>query len=413
MEAAYERIVRARPSQQQPGEEEEEEEEDALLWRRWLWGCDCNALPLEQCCDMNEMHALGVLVCLRERTRPVSLFKRPLNEETVGGLSVLHLHVETPVCALSLRELLDQLECLQLNWGPALSDWGPDTALKVLRALMARLGGIAHRAFPVGGQVLDDTQHVTPLPAAVAAGLGVVSRKSLRQALCVLFALLRVRDVVARAMPVPRATPAEVAEVVQAMRQHHAEASMDTFNTLQQMLYLAPGQRLAYRMNFAGMYNDVSQVVYFHHPRYCRKAQLELPQIPRSPMHMVPLIMQLLPQIGIGYEDDSLVPGLTTTTTAAASAQAEPDWLWLGCCGTIFLVDVRRRIVYHHEEEEEEEGEHEGRGGMSHLVAHYLRATAQTIAAAEAGGGGGGSASAALLAHMVTPCSHVSLLASS
>jgi hypothetical protein len=35
---------------------------------------------------------------------------------------------------------------------------------------------------------------------------------------------------------------------------------MDFYNVLQQMVTLAPGLRLVYRTNFAGMYNDISQV---------------------------------------------------------------------------------------------------------------------------------------------------------
>ena len=44
------------------------------------------------------------------------------------------------------------------------------------------------------------------------------------------------------------------------MKQHHVESSLDFFNELQQMISLAPGLRLVYRTNFAGMYNDISQV---------------------------------------------------------------------------------------------------------------------------------------------------------
>ena len=44
------------------------------------------------------------------------------------------------------------------------------------------------------------------------------------------------------------------------LKQHHVESSMDFFTELQQMISLAPGMRLVYRTNFAGMYNDISQV---------------------------------------------------------------------------------------------------------------------------------------------------------
>ena len=43
------------------------------------------------------------------------------------------------------------------------------------------------------------------------------------------------------------------------LKQHHVESSMDFFNELQQIITLAPGMRLVYRTNFAGMYNDISQ----------------------------------------------------------------------------------------------------------------------------------------------------------
>ena len=253
MEAIYERLSQW------------DEATRTMLWDRWLWDCNCNAPPIEQCYDLNEMHALGLLVCLGEHVQPGALYAECLDDETVGGPDVLHLHPKTPIRSLSLRELLDQIECLQLNWGPALGDWGPAKARVVLCALMARLGEIAHHAYPIGKRVLDDMQHVTPLPEEP---LGVMSRKSLRQTICVLFVLCRVCAIVERAKHTPVMPQARVDEAVNALRKHHIEASIDTFNLLQQMMYLAPGQRLAYRTHFSGMYNCVSQVIFYHHPRH-------------------------------------------------------------------------------------------------------------------------------------------------
>jgi hypothetical protein len=382
------------------------------LWERWLWESDCTAPPLERCFDMNEMHMLGVLVCVGEWHHPVSLYARGecIAPETTGGgdaITVIHLHPHTPVARLSVRETLDQIECLQLHWGPVLSECGHATALQLLRGLMARLGELASHAYPMeldgvvateaeaaaaadrakkkGGvapppmkKVLDDPQHATPLPAAMKATaarrmtddddeeeededeeddddddddvgcLGLLSRKSLRQSICVLLALLRVHCIVSRAVEAPPASAAEERDVVGALRQHHIEASMDIFNDLQQMVHLAPGQRLAYRTAFHGMYNHVSQVVYFHHPRFCRGAQLDLARIPSSPLHMVPLVMQLLPEITLAYDDDAHVPGLTPpshTNTDKEGAPADDaaggrkkGWHWLVCCGAFFLV---------------------------------------------------------------------------
>jgi len=304
-------------------------------------------------------------------------YTQPIGPE--GPLPILYLHPTQPVSSLSLRETLDQLECMQLHWGPVLAECGHSEALAMVRALMARLGELAQNAYPLTRQemeehdellpavVLDDPQHITPLPATMdtVLPLAVMSHKSLRQAVCVLFALLRVHHIVSSSIGIESGGGGERAVVV-ALRTHHIEASQDFFDTLQQMVHLAPGQRLAYRTQFSGMYNSVSQVVYFHNPRFCRQPQLELSQLPASPMHMLPLVMQLLPELPLCYDDDSVLPGLTSS--------APPKWAWLASCGRFFLLDNGGRMLWAPE--------------LAPLVAHYLRATGQSISAADDGGDG-------------------------
>ena len=332
---------------------------DALR-KRWLWECNPNAKPLDACHDMNEMHALGILVCLGEHTRasPI-LYRTPWNAESIGGPAILHLHPSTPPADLSVRALLDQLECMQLHWGPTLAEWGPALARCALCALMARLGDIAHHAFSTssdGDSVLDDPQHTTP----VNTELSVISRGSLRHAVCVFFILQRICDLVERAQPVPETPQRAIDRVHGALRQHHTESSIDTFNLLQQMMHIAPAQRLTYRARFAGMYNDVSQVVYFHHPRFQRKPQVALARIPDEPMHMLPLITQLLPELPIVYDDDNGAP----------LPPSAGDWAWLVCCSAIFLVQRAGQG---------DDYKLWGASKLGPLVAYYLQATGKSI----------------------------------
>ena len=105
------------------------------------------------------------------------------------------------------------------------------------------------------------------------------------------------------------------------------------------------------------------QVVYFHNPRFCRQPQLELARIPSSPMHMLPLIMQLLPEIPLCYDDDTKIPGL--------AGGAPPRWAWLAACGRFFLVDPAGGLLWAPE--------------LATLVAHYLQATGTSIGAADVG----------------------------
>ena len=340
----------------------------AALWNEWLWGCDCNASPMERLFDFNEMHGLGLLVCLYERRGcDAACYNAPT--ALPGGPSVVHLFPDRPVGSLSIRETMDQLECLQLHWGPVLLHrTDDDEPLRALRVLMARLGELAHHAYPIGGE-LDDPQHITQLPLCSSQHnnndeeevFGIVSRKTLRQAICILLALCRVHAIAIKAsLPDPAAVVRFRTPILRSLRMHHVESSQDLFDTLQQMVYLAPGQRLAYRTLFSGMYNSVSQVVYFHHPRFSRQPQFPtLAQIPSSAMHMLPLITQLLPDIEIFYDDDTHVPLFTTTSSSTTI-----KWAWLVACGAFFLVDVERDLVLAPAPECDQP--------LLPLVAHYL-----------------------------------------
>jgi hypothetical protein len=104
---------------------------------------------------MNLRHVLGVLCCLEEARVPHTPFF--IGKAMLPHTPVVHLYPDVPIASLTLRQLLDQLECLQLHWGPVLSglmmtaekDAGaanrPDL---LLRALMARLGEIAGYSKP-------------------------------------------------------------------------------------------------------------------------------------------------------------------------------------------------------------------------------------------------------------------------
>ena len=290
------------------------EQETARVWQEWLWESDCNAPPSELCCDMNRMHGLGVLCCVNLSKLPTEPKGLP---ELLPLLPAIHLHGSKPICEFSLRELMDQLECMQLHWGQIVGDIAP------LHAIMARLGSIVSHAFattkPEDGYenvVLDDPQHTTVMPQQQ---MSIISRKSLRQMICVLLGLARVQDIVQRSVVIP---PQCVQSVVKAFKQHHIEASMDFFNGLQQMMRLAPGMRLVYRTNFAGMYNDVSQVIYFHFPKFARQPQRPLADVPKHSLNLLPLIRELLPDVPVSYDDDSTRP---------------KGYSWLISCGAVFL----------------------------------------------------------------------------
>lgn len=377
------------------------------VWNKWLWGTNGNALPLEQCWDMNEMHIWGILCSIRESVVLSSNAITYTTSEIIPleeypELSMIHLHTTKPINDYSLRELLDQLECLQLNWGKiigALLDNDQiELSLHLLKASMARLGFMARHAFQTEGIILDDVQYVTPLPnlkiknathgtttsteELTVLSYGVISRKTLRQSICIFFALFRVQFVVGNTDFITGEPDDQIERVIHAIKQHHIESSMDFFNVFQQMVYLAPGMRLVYRTNFTGMYNDVSQVIYFHYPRFCRQPQLPLKDIPGSNIHLLPLLLQLIPDIPVFYDDDTYILGLTHPrlkiqaknqdgcSSSSSNADetlpssdnsltsillpAAPDdnlslnslceWGWLVSCGEVFLIQLMKNF---------------------------------------------------------------------
>jgi len=145
----------------------------------------------------------------------------------------------------------------QLHWGQVLGHCAPDQVEAVLDALLARFGALAQQAIPCSE---DDQEHVAPLPGDGA--LGVITRRTLRCTVCLFLALYRSLHIIDRAEVLP-SLPDET-QLARAFRPQHVEASADDWTDLQQMLCLAPGMRLVYRTQFAGMYNNVSQASLLH-----------------------------------------------------------------------------------------------------------------------------------------------------
>jgi hypothetical protein len=178
-----------------------------------------------------------------------------------------------------------------------------------------------------------------------------------------------------------------------AFKPHHIESSVDFFNHLQQVICLAPGMRLVYRTNFAGMYNDISQVVYFHHPKFTKQSQLKLKDILQNSINTLPLVTQLFPQLLVHYDDDSFIPFLSANANAfhdqattdeadciddfvkrrideeneaammlkqkrraeslkretnekdTSKHDGEHQYSWLVCCSSVFLIDAARNKI--------------------------------------------------------------------
>ena len=253
--------------------------------------------------------------------------------------SIVHIS-NSPVNELSQRQLLDQLECLQLYWGKVMEEHYDTTGqcAYALKALMRRLGYLARHAFTVEGGVLDAQQYTVVLPmGTTATDLSIVSRRYLRKACCILLMLFRTLHITSTARVIDDISDSSRDDIKGCFREHHVECSVDMFAALQQVVRLAPGMRLVYSMDFSGMYNDVSQVVFFHYPQFQRQAQVSLRLALDSALHTLPIVAQLLPEIPIVYDDEDIIPGIFSAGPRPKSGIA---LYWLVSCASVLLVDA-------------------------------------------------------------------------
>jgi hypothetical protein len=164
-------------------------------------------------------------------------------------------------------------------------------------------------------------------------------------------ALFRAIEIALQAVPLPvsavdnshllscegfgRSVPSRYVSRVSGMiKAYHVEASLDLFNVQQQLFFLAPGQRLVYRHNFAGMFNDISQVIYFHYPDYVRSPQVSIDQMSENAMNSLSCLVNIIPQLRVMYDDDPWLPfGLADAS----------EWVWIVSVKRVYLWDGKQK----------------------------------------------------------------------
>jgi len=113
------------------------------------------------------------------------------------------------------------------------------------------------------------------------------------------------------------------------IHEFHREASMDRFYELSMRFDLPPGAVLVYMHLFSGMYNSVSQVVYYNFPQYERRKQMVLADLNKGIYNvftMAPLL-ELEPDVKVLLFKSPLSRRLHTTfSTTLLLEQAQTFW---------------------------------------------------------------------------------------
>lgn len=251
-------------------------------------------------------------------------------EDILPESSDLHFY-EKPIAELTVREFRDTLEAVQLHMKNVVKVHDAEHVQLALLRLFIRFGVLAgHAAVET---VMDDPAYVTRIPNPDGSGgvddgeennLFILTCKGMRTFVDIFYVLFRCMVIVNSAESiqvcedlgvqeqsiealsdmkmVPRTYVTSTGNMIKSF---HIEASMDIFNRMQQIFFLAPAQRLVYKHNFSGMYNDISQVTYFHYPDYVRCAQCEPEEMLKNVMNSLPCFNNLIPDVAVYYDDEA------------------------------------------------------------------------------------------------------------
>lgn len=343
------------------------------VWHDYLWASQPDATLLEECGGMNALHLRGLLLArglafAADRSKTTGTHSMPAETDITAmdeddsrasvGPSIVDLlpecddvHVyDSAVESYTARELRDVVEGCQLNMGTVLSRHDPTECRNALLHLFTRFGVLANGAF--AGEVMDDLSNVTHIPTEdPKETLFIFTCKALRTFLNIFVILFRVIEIHARAQEIAVCDIDNgvavmqgsdlnvvgrkyVSAVQEMLKPYHIESSLDEYNVMQQLYFLAPGQRLAYRHNFSGMFHDVSQVTYYHYPDYVRDPQISVDELPDKAMNTLPCIGCIIPQLRVLYDDDDKLP---------FGSVGGKEWVWIVSVRRVYLWDATRQ----------------------------------------------------------------------
>jgi hypothetical protein len=126
---------------------------------------------------------------------------------------------------------------------------------------------------------------------------------------------------------------AVIKEYVQEFSPFQHEASLHDFYNLSMVMDCLPASIILYKHTYKEMFNDPSQVMYFHQPTYKRPRQIDFEGIlamAARDVNVLPIIAQIKPDVPILFEHIG--------ACSSAACSAEP-WSWLVIHKHIVLCD--------------------------------------------------------------------------
>lgn len=294
------------------------------VWSLWLWGSEMDE-PFSPEILLNRNQLLGVMVCRFKHRHSRS------GQGQAGYGRFALMDKEVP--SMTWRELKDTLANVQIEWPAFLQrldkNRRADANLLSVKALIdacaERFGCLCERVWDE--TVLDDPSDTQP-PDKGAEGR-VLTASALRRITGTLAVLYRHLHLLAVCRP-PRQGLGPPPDI----RAHHYEASMADFYLWYMHFQLPAAAKINYQHDFPGMYNHVTQPVYFHNPGFERLPRRPLGDPDTPAIHALPSLSQLHPELPLRFEEDNFDP------------TRDAGWYWLVVSGRVYLVGAGPRVYY-------------------------------------------------------------------
>ena len=295
----------------------------------WINYSQAELLPRETD-EYNDMHAFGFgLAYMLSKYDALGIRDRKWTDMpetlTVQGDNFQHF---------SCKQCLDFLRLLQVEYGSVLHfdqtvgyEADVDMTLLLL-VIMQRLGD--HLAEQVR-MAEADVQGVYELLTGETEWY-VVSAQTRKECFDILHVLMRLFFILLDAQPV-EVDDELITKYVKELSPFQYEASLHDFYNFSMVSDCIPASILVYKHKYKEMFNDPSQVIYFHQPTYRRQRQVEFESITTlsaADINVLPIILQIKPDVPVLFEH--------TGACNSTACSTEP-WSWLVMHRHILLCD--------------------------------------------------------------------------
>jgi hypothetical protein len=290
------------------------------VFHQFLWGSN----PFETYHPdilYNRNHLLGLLIC-----RHCCNGNPPESLELTADRFILS---EIPPHKMTLKQIKDTFANIQFEWPLFLLN-APNQhsiqAIKWLReACISRVGEFLTK--PMSEQILNDTQDTQPYLQSTDKILTPSATRRLLGSILLIHRHIYLYENCEEVELAPN-THCDTGVTM-----YHHEASTEQFHKLCMHYSLPIAGKLHYKHDFPGMYNDVSQAVFFHDNNYKRLNRE--PHTTTLPLHLLPSVSLLYPEIPVKFEDDLFDP-----------TQPDRGWYWILLPQRIYLVSPEPQIYY-------------------------------------------------------------------